>query len=768
MASVQRRCWHAGLAGAGCTIAIAAFAGCASPDAPTSASSSAPGADPSVYTIGLTAGSTSALPKCNSNDQGEVAFVTSPPTLAACLGGSWQKIPCNNNDVGSVAYASQNGLLVACVNSNWTTIPLPAGEAGAPGPQGPQGPQGDAGPAGPQGPQGNTGAMGATGATGAQGPQGATGAQGPQGNTGAMGATGAAGAQGPQGDPGAQGPQGATGQQGATGPQGDAGAAGLESLVNVTTEPVGSNCAAGGLRVDVGLDSNADGVLETSEVQHSAYVCNGSNGGAADASVPSDATTAGDSTTAEDSATSSDAAVIPQTLFTTLGAGVSPTIVTINQGTAIGEGSERRDAVHADQPRGRSEQHADHRVEQRIASVPRDGHRPRHRGRVLRLPGDGGAPTRISYVTGAKFETPPTRDPNPMVPMAPFYFPLVYNTTNTTTRQRLRRQAAHHRPLRLAPEGHRRGARSSPSPTTTARPGTSCRLVLELNPDYTNPISGGYSATATSTPAARRRVTEHQRELRLGQRLAGRRRLGPRGHHPAPGRRERQDRAVPLHARSQHQQHPRHLDAEIVDDAPLCVINLTQPTGASATSSPSGTRNNTDPGDNDIKSISSALQPDAGQRRRRSYVAADRWASLNPDGIMAVFPTAATARGRLAGDRALRAEDPGRRQHRLDGAAGRAAVHQGAVQRQDQPRHLERAPRDHHRRRALHRPRRRPRPERPDDGRLQQDALGQPARHAPRHQRRRERSGASTSRRATASTATRTRSTTSATPSRPT
>ena len=38
------------------------------------------------------------------------------------------------------------------------------------------------------------------------------------------------------------------------------------------------NCATGGQRVDVGLDGNPDGVLQTSEITQTGYVCNGDPG----------------------------------------------------------------------------------------------------------------------------------------------------------------------------------------------------------------------------------------------------------------------------------------------------------------------------------------------------------------------------------------------------------------------------------------------------------------------------------------------------------
>jgi hypothetical protein len=74
-----------------------------------------------------------------------------------------------------------------------------------------------------------------------------------------------------------------------------------------------------------------------------------------------------------------------------------------------------------------------------------------------------------------------------------------------------------------------------------------------------------------------------------------------------------------------------------VDNAPLHVINLTQ----ASNKFPIWNTNNSDPGANDIKSISSALTntPDAGN----PVVVQATVGLLNPDGIMAVFPTAPTA-----------------------------------------------------------------------------------------------------------------------------
>ena len=163
---------------------------------------------------------------------------------------------------------------------------------GATGAQGPQGIQGLTGTTGLQGPAGLNGVVGATGLqgpiglTGAQGPQGLTGATGAQGPAGLNGAVGATGPQGPIGLTGAtgpQGPQGITGPTGATGAQGSAGTNGTNgknTLIKTTIESAGANCAAGGTKVEVGLDANSNGVLDSGEVNATLtkYICNGAVG----------------------------------------------------------------------------------------------------------------------------------------------------------------------------------------------------------------------------------------------------------------------------------------------------------------------------------------------------------------------------------------------------------------------------------------------------------------------------------------------------------
>jgi len=76
-------------------------------------------------------------------------------------------------------------------------------------------------------------------------------------------------------------------------------AAGAASLISIAAEAPGSHCEAGGTRFDVGMDINANAVLDMNEIQKTSYACNGSsapepaidggeaNDGGADATVAS-------------------------------------------------------------------------------------------------------------------------------------------------------------------------------------------------------------------------------------------------------------------------------------------------------------------------------------------------------------------------------------------------------------------------------------------------------------------------------------------------
>jgi hypothetical protein len=53
---------------------------------------------------------------------------------------------------------------------------------------------------------------------------------------------------------------------------------GQTTLIAGLAEPASANCPNGGTRFNLGLDGNANGVLDTAEITSTQYVCNGSNG----------------------------------------------------------------------------------------------------------------------------------------------------------------------------------------------------------------------------------------------------------------------------------------------------------------------------------------------------------------------------------------------------------------------------------------------------------------------------------------------------------
>jgi subtilisin family serine protease len=56
------------------------------------------------------------------------------------------------------------------------------------------------------------------------------------------------------------------------------GSDGKPALVSITDEAAGDNCPAGGKKVEAGIDANGNGVLDAAEVDQTSYICNGSDG----------------------------------------------------------------------------------------------------------------------------------------------------------------------------------------------------------------------------------------------------------------------------------------------------------------------------------------------------------------------------------------------------------------------------------------------------------------------------------------------------------
>lgn len=78
-----------------------------------------------------------------------------------------------------------------------------------------------------------------------------------------------------QGPSGANGTDGTDGADGADGTSGEVGPAGSNSLVLTSNEPAGSNCPNGGVKIDVGVDTDGNNQLTDNENPRTTYVCNG-------------------------------------------------------------------------------------------------------------------------------------------------------------------------------------------------------------------------------------------------------------------------------------------------------------------------------------------------------------------------------------------------------------------------------------------------------------------------------------------------------------
>jgi len=71
------------------------------------------------------------------------------------------------------------------------------------------------------------------------------------------------------------------GQAGDQGPAGNDGANGVDgksTLISTEVEAAGTNCESGGIKINIGLDTNGNDVLDANEITVEDYICNGANG----------------------------------------------------------------------------------------------------------------------------------------------------------------------------------------------------------------------------------------------------------------------------------------------------------------------------------------------------------------------------------------------------------------------------------------------------------------------------------------------------------
>ena len=336
-------------------------------------------------------------------------------------------------------------------------------------------------------------------------------------------------------------------------------------------------------------------------------------------------------------------ALVGQALITTLGAGVQPTAITINQGTGFGGGT-------GSAPFMVNNLAADPNNTQTIDAGPDGGAPFLAAGNVpdpafgfCNYPSDGGAPTRITYPGDGGVNS------GPQVSLTPAYFPLVYYSKNTTTGNGGNSGVAS--PIiglfDWRPKDNDEALLSAESDDNGVTWYFS-QLVLELNPDYTNPISGGFGTDGGTNGCP---LTVHTTNANTNWPLANNSQDDDGWGHAA---------IVQLPGPTKVNQYLYMLDRNtnvipgndagvaIVDGNPLWVINLnsTNATNGGASNkfpiwntNYKTTSGNTLAGENDIRSISSVLNqtPDASA----PIGVAQTVGLTDPDGIMAVFPTPA-------------------------------------------------------------------------------------------------------------------------------
>jgi hypothetical protein len=324
-----------------------------------------------------------------------------------------------------------------------------------------------------------------------------------------------------------------------------------------------------------------------------------------------------------------------QTLVTSVGAGVVAIPVKINQGTAIGEGADNG-ATPVSLNNVAVDSNNSSVVTPFDGGFTAAGTVPDTAAGFCDYPSDGGAPTRHSYLTGSKFEVMDGGvGTDPMVTMAPYYFPLVYTSANTTTGNVISGAAPIIGLFDWRPKDIDEALVVAES-DDMGQTWFFMQTVLELFPDHSNPNGGGYVAGSTSTgcPAA---ITDTNANATSSNGSSADDGWGHATIVQLPGAGNAGAGGQFLYLLDRNTNDIPGTTTPVVDNAPLHVISLVK----SSNKFPVWNTNNSEPGANDIKAISSALTntPDSG-----APVAVQSTVGLlNPDGIMAVFPTDATA-----------------------------------------------------------------------------------------------------------------------------
>jgi hypothetical protein len=308
-----------------------------------------------------------------------------------------------------------------------------------------------------------------------------------------------------------------------------------------------------------------------------------------------------------------------QTLVTTIDPGVDAVRATINLGTAIGQGSD-----NGATPGTLADLSADPRNTETITSAKNPfsstGNVPDSAAGICSY--SGATPVRIVHTTGAKFETTQT---DAMAAMAPFYFPLVYSTPNTATGNAFGGAPPIIGLFDWRPKDIDEAVVVAES-DDLGKTWYFMQTVLELNPDYTNPVSGGYSSISTDNGCPATSGGDNTMKTAANG-SSGDNGWGHAAIIQLPGTSASTGQFLYMLDRK-----PGNVDV-----APLQVIQLTHATNKF----PLWNTNSTGTGANDVKSIATALVNTPGAAN--PVVVQQTVGLMSPDGIMAVFPTAANA-----------------------------------------------------------------------------------------------------------------------------
>jgi len=209
------------------------------------------------------------LPNCDSNLDGRLYYVDLDKTFYVCLSFSWNEIdltgPIGEQGIQGIIGDQGNSYLIE--TSNGTTC----ADGGI---QFLMGIDLD----------GNEKLNGAELKSiieicnGERGFDGLAGINGTDGLDGINGTDGLDGIDGADGEDGINGTDGLDGADGVHGTDGEDGYDGLNALVRTSSQNLGSNCNNDGIKIESGLDNNYDGILGSSEIAQTQYICNGESG----------------------------------------------------------------------------------------------------------------------------------------------------------------------------------------------------------------------------------------------------------------------------------------------------------------------------------------------------------------------------------------------------------------------------------------------------------------------------------------------------------